>query len=240
MQNLQETSRVSQIPPDVLTDEQNSAEEKSLLEIIERLPPGSVLRLFDRSWTSYENLLEAVGEASGLRISFNRGTLKIMTLSTEHENYGRLLQMMIGILCVHLRMEILSFGSATIKKSRFQRGTEPDACFYVQRAAQIGNKIRLDFAVDPAPDVVVEIDLHHESRDKFPIYAALDVSDIWRYSSDKLEIHRLESGEYASIEQSEALPVLSAAVLTEFLNRSRTETQPKVLFAFEDWLKSQK
>ncbi len=41
-------------------------------------------------------------------------------------------------------------------------------------------------------------------------------------------------------ESSAALPILTAELLTDFLNRSRTETQSKILFAFEDWLKTQK
>ena len=112
-------------------------------EIIERLPQ-ILIYLSRANLENYVNLLEAVSEASGLRISYDTGTLEIMTLSTEHENYGRLLQMMIGNLCIHLRMEIISFGSATIKKSRFEKGTEPDACFYIQTAAQIGSRINLD------------------------------------------------------------------------------------------------
>ncbi len=192
MQNLQEI-----FPPVQMSPFSGAASEsQTLCEIIEKLPPNSHLTVHKQSWENYENLLEAVGEASGLRISYDTGVLKIMTLSTEHENYGRLLQMMIGNLCIHLRLEIISFGSATIKKSRFEKGTEPDACFYIQTAAQIGNRINLDFSVDPTPDVAVEIDLHHESLYKFPIYAALGVSEIWRYDGKTLEIHLLENGKY--------------------------------------------
>ena len=239
MQNLQEISKTPNIPPPKISETEEIGQQ-SWAEIIKNLPLDSRLTLHGRTFEDYENLLEAAPEASGLRINYAEGILEIMTLSSEHESYVRLLERMIGNFIVRRRVEILSFGSATIKKSRLMQGAEPDACFYVQTAAQIGNRIQLDFSVDPPPDVAVEIDLHHESLYKIPIYAALGVSEIWRYDGEKLEIHKLAGGEYVRQERSDALPILSAEILTDFLNRSRTETQPKILFAFEDWLKTQK
>lgn len=237
MQNLQETSQTPNIPPPSAPE--INAEEKYLLEILEKLPPNSVLKLHGQTWADYEDLLEAVGEASGWRISYDEGTLQIMTLSAEHESYAQTIIRLVSLLSVFRRIEIQFFGSATIKKSRYEKGAEPDACFYIQTATKIGNRITLDFSVDPAPDVAVEIDLHHESLYKFPIYAALGVSEVWRYDGEKLEIHLLENGKYVNREKSAALPILTAGLLTDFLNRSRTETQSKILFAFEDWLKEQ-
>ena len=108
-----------------------------------------------------------------------------------------------------------------------------------RRADEVGEPQQGEVDVGPAPDVAVEIDLHHESLYKFPIYAALGVSEVWRYDGVKLEIHELENGKYITKEKSAALPILTAELLTDFLNRSRTETQSKILFAFEDWLKEQ-
>ena len=236
MQNLQEIAQTPNAPPPNLSEEIG---RQSWAEIIEKLPPEAHLRIHGRTWEDYESLLAAAPEASGLRISFAEGVLEIMTLSTEHESYAQLITRLIDRLSAFKRTEIIFFGSATIKKSRQTRGAEPDACFYIQTAAQIGNKIRLDFNADPPPDVAVEIDLHHESTYKIPIYATLGVSEVWRYDGEKLEILKLADGEYVPQEKSDALPILSAAVLTDFLNRSRTEPQPKILFAFEDWLKTQ-
>ncbi len=236
MQNLQEVSQNPQIPPPVSENRGQAA----LFEIVEKLPPNSYLTFYEKTWEDYENLLEAVGEASGLRISFDDGDLHIMTLSTEHESYARLVQMFIGILSLQYNIEIESFGSATIKQSPTSKGTEPDACFYVQSVEKLGNSIKLDFSVDPPPDIAVEIDIHHESLYKFPIYAKLGVSEIWRYDSKKFEIHKLEKGKYKKIERSESLPVLNAKILGELLNRSREERQTQILKDFEKWLKEQK
>ncbi len=46
-----------------------------------------------------------------------------------------------------------------MKHSRWRKGSEPDACFYVQSASRIGNRVLLDFTNDPPPDIVVEVDI---------------------------------------------------------------------------------
>src|SRR5438876_11581241 len=135
-----------------------SAETAAYREVIERLPTDSTLILRGISWDDYEELLAAVGEAPGLRISYDQGTMQIMTPSSEHESYVRLIERLVDRVSSKLRIKVLSFGSATMKHSRWRKGSEPDACFYVQSASRIGNRVLLDFTNDPKPDIVVEVD----------------------------------------------------------------------------------
>ena len=211
----------------------------SWLEAVEKLPADSLLTLHHVAWHEYEDLLEQVGEASGLRISYDNGTLQVMTLSPEHENYARFFEGLMTLIRIRLRINIRSFGSTTMKTQQRAKGTEPDACFYVQSAAAIGNRAQLDFTTDPPPDVAVEVDLHHQSLNKFPIYAALGVPEVWRYDGQQLTIHLLQESDYVAAPQSQALPLLSAQLLTEFLTRVRAEGDFQASLAFDEWLQSQ-
>ena len=205
-------------------------------DLIEGLPPDSTLVMRNVRWEEYEELLEEIGEASGLRSSYDQGTLQIMTLSPEHEGLVDLIQDMVRLLSMRLRIKVLSFGSATMKKRRNERGSEPDACFYVQSADMIGKNQRIDFSNDPPPDIVVEVDVHHDSRSRFPIYAALGVPELWRYDERALTVYLLQEGQYVEAESSLALPMLTSHVLSEFLVRSQGEDQYEILLAFEGWL----
>ena len=207
-------------------------------EILDRLPADSTLTLRNVSWQEYEILLESLIEASGLRVSYDQGILQIVTLSPEHESYSRLIEKLVDRLSARLRIRVLSFGSSTMRRMERRKGAEPDACFYVQSAAAIGNKIQLDFASDPPPDIVVEIDVAHDSLAKFPSYAALGVPEIWRYDGKALTIYRLHEDEYRNVESSLALPMLTAGILTGFINQRRQKDQYDVLLAFEEWLES--
>lgn len=225
--------------PETKMSTQLISQAEAIVEMIDRMPPDSVLIQHGISWNDYEELLRAVGEAPGLHISYDEGTLQIMSPSSKHENCAILIGRLVDRLSIHQRIKVLFYGSTTIKKRREQKGAEPGACFYVQTANAVGTKEQIDFNIDPPPDVVVEIDLHHDSISKFPIYAAFGVPELWRYDGNVLTIYHLREGQYQLAEASQSLPLLTGSVLTEFLARSPKEDQYDILLAFEEWLKAQ-
>lgn len=215
-----------------------TTEALTYLGMVSQMPEDTVVTCHNVSWEDYEELLDQVGEASGLRISFDCGTLQVMTLSSEHEKYTRFIERIVSTISLRLRIRTVSFGSTTIKKRRTGKGGEPDACFYVQSADAIGNRLDLDFETDPAPDIVVEVDVHHDSQPKLPIYAALGVREIWRYDGREMAIYHLRHGDYVKAESSLSLPMLPSRVLTEYLTRLRNEGELDAILAFDHWLQS--
>jgi Uma2 family endonuclease len=207
-------------------------------DIVSQMPAGAVETFHDVTWDEYEELLEQVGESHWLRISYNDGILKVMSLSLEHETYAEFIKGLVRVLSLRLRINIRFSGSTTMRKKKKSKGNEPDAGFYIQNAAVIGNRLHLDFAVDPAPDVVVEIDIHHDSTDNYPIYAALGVPEIWRYDGLEATIYQLKENSYVEINASKALPVISSGILTEYLARMREEGEFAAITAFDEWLQS--
>jgi Uma2 family endonuclease len=93
-----------------------SATATNWLELVERLPEDAEIKLHNVSWDDYEELLEQVGEARGLRISYDERTLRILTLSSEHENDVRFFEKLIAILSLRMRLNIRSFGSSTMRQ----------------------------------------------------------------------------------------------------------------------------
>jgi len=210
----------------------------NIYDVVSQMSDGAVETFHNVTWDEYEELLEQVGEARGLRISFNNRTLKVMSLSLEHETYADFIKRLVSVLSLRLRINIRFSGSATMRKKKKSKGNEPDAGFYVQTASVIGNRLDLDFAVDPPPDVVVEIDIHHDSTDNYPIYAALGVPEIWRYDGWQAAIYHLKGNEYVEVEASLALPMITPAILSEYLTRMRQEGEFAAIIAFDEWLQS--
>ena len=206
--------------------------------IVSQLPPDTSVVFHNVSWEEYEELLDQVGDANWLRISFNDGTLKVMSPSSFHEKYADFIKSMVTVVMLRLRINILFFGSTTIRKRKKSKGKEPDACFYVQTADVIGHRINLDFAVDPPPDVVVEIDIHHDSIDSFQLYSALGVPEIWRYDGQEMTIYHLRQDEYQIAEASSALPMLTGSILADYLARMRQDGEFAAIIAFDEWLQS--
>ena len=208
--------------------------------IVKKLPEKADVTFGNTTWNDYETLIKEVGEASHLRISYTQGNLKIMTLSTLHEFYSALVQTLLTHLSFRRKTKILYYKSATMKVTKELKGVEPDGCFYVQTADKLPNKLRIDFSKDPMPDIILEVDIYHDSKSKFEIYSAFGIKEIWRYDGKKFEIYELKKNkQYKEIKQSKSLPILTAKVLTDFLNQSDEKDQYEILLSFEEWLNKQ-
>ena len=202
---------------------------------------GRAILLNDISWNEYETFLDDFAERAGWRLAYDGGKLEIMPPLMEHETPSRSIEIFVRAYCEHFDLILESAGSTTYRRKLKKKGVEPDACFYVQTANKIiGKKETLDPKNYPVPDIAVEIDITHGSLDKFPIYAALEVPEVWIYDGEKVSFYELEAENYHQISHSRALPLLAAEKLTEFLGMSRTQGQTLALKNFRGWLKEQK
>jgi Uma2 family endonuclease len=208
------------------------------LDAIVHLPPGSKLTLYEVSWQQYEQLLSQLGDAASPRISYDNGRLDVMSPSTKHEKLKNLLHDLVLILSDELDLDVLSLGSATLKVEPKGKGVEADDCFYVQRAGEVGEKDQLDLRSDPPPDLVLEIDITHESSSKFPIYAALGVPEIWRCDGAEFSIWQLTGQTYVPVSRSLAFPIVTVQDLAGFFSRSQTQGRKLARQHFRAWIRS--
>ncbi len=208
------------------------------LEAIEHLPDGAMLRLERITWNEYEQLLEELIEHPGLRISYDKGRVEIISPTYEHEMYKGFCTSMARILSKELGVPVETAGATTYKSKQLMKGSEPDESFYVQHARAIIGKRQIDLSVDPPPDVVVEIDITSESLGKFPIYAAFGVPEIWRYNGEHAQIYHLVNQSYIEAARSLAFTCLTAQALTDFIEQSKTEGQSAALAAFRQWVRT--
>jgi Uma2 family endonuclease len=176
--------------------------------------------LYNVGWDTYERLLRDHANTSAPRFTYDRGTLEIMSPLPEHERLNRAIQLLLPVIAEETGVEIYSLGSTTFNREDLQRGFEPDSCFYVQNAARVWGKDRIDLRVDPAPDLVVEIDITHPSIDKLSIYAQIGVGEVWLYDGERFEMLLLEGGRYTASPQSGVFPALRPDALAALLPAS--------------------
>jgi Uma2 family endonuclease len=217
-----------------------SVHTSDVIEAALHLPAGGKLTLYGVGWDEYEQLLDRLGEATHVRTGYDNGRLEIMTPSARHENYKGLLHDLLLILSDELDQEIISYGSVTLKIERRRKGAEADDCFYIEHAALMADKDQLDLATDPPPDLVIEIDLTHDSSAKLAIYAGLGVPEIWRYDGDRFSLWRLTENEYAATPFSPAFPFLTAEHLAEFAVNCEARGRKAARDAFRAWIRATK
>ncbi|HWB13649.1 MAG TPA: Uma2 family endonuclease [Pirellulales bacterium] len=189
------------------------------------------------AWDTYLGLLKARGEGV-VRLTYHRGVLEIMTLSQLHERLSRLLHQFVKILTQEHGWEVASAGSTTMHAEERASGVEADESYYIRHEEIVREREEYDPAVDPPPDLVVEIDLSSSSSRRMLVYAELGVPELWRYDGEHLAFKSLgDDGQYHTIERSLSFPGLRSVELEPFLKRRGALGENALEREFREWLR---
>jgi Uma2 family endonuclease len=200
-------------------------------------PTDEIINLSGISWETYETLLEELNNRR-LRLTYNRGTLEIMAPSPEHELSKEVLGRFVETIAEELAVQIYPLGSTTFKRPEIS-GAEPDKCFYIYNIDAVRGKKRLDLNEDPAPDLVLEIDVTSSSQNRLQVYADLGVREVWIYNGEFLAIQQLQNGTYITSQSSQFfanLPILEIAI---FLQQAGQKDYLELVKEFRNWVRSQ-
>jgi Uma2 family endonuclease len=192
------------------------------------------------SWDTYERLLAEHEGESGTRFTYDSGILEILVPSARHEKPNRLLASLVEVLAEEMALNIESLGSTTLKRPDLLKGFEPDSCFYIQHADAMRDNEEIDLTVDPLPDLVIKIDITSPSLDKFPLYAAVGVLEVWRYDGTHVTIYRLAGERYVEVTHSVVLPLLANEHATRFLEERKQTPSTVWLRAVRAWARDQR
>ena len=203
-------------------------------------PAESRVLLHNVSWETYESLLTDLEDCSAPRLTYDRGELEIMSPEAKHGAINEAVKVLVSVLCEEWKLDVHALGSTTYKRKIFKRGFEPDSCFYFRNAAHVRGKDRLDLAVDPPPELVVEIEITNSAIKKFPLFAKLGVPEVWRYEGQQVAIHLLKGEAYFQQAHSGILPRLTGEAITRFLDKSRTLDRPTWLRQVRKWARAAK
>ena len=199
-------------------------------------PTVEIIHLSGISWETYETLLEELSDRR-LRLTYNRGNLEIMAPSPEHERFKKVAGRFVETLAEELDIRIEPLGSTTFKRPKLS-GAEPDECFYIYNIDAVRGKKRLDLNEDPAPDLVVEIDVTSSSYNRLQVYADLGVAEVWIYNGESLVIQQLQNGTYITSQTSQFFPDLPIPDIAGFLQQAETTDYLELVKAFRNWLRS--
>jgi Uma2 family endonuclease len=164
--------------------------------------------------------------------------LEITAPSYEHESVKGHLALLVNALAEEFDIDVTGAGSTTFRREDLAKGFEPDECFYIRHAELVRGKKQIDLTNDPPPDLVIEIDITSPSLSKFPIFAALGIPEVWRYDGVRVTIFTLAGNEYVERPESIALPKVTSAILTEFLDASRQVKRTAWLRQVRTWARS--
>lgn len=190
------------------------------------------------SWSLYQQILTELGDSRGTRLAYDNGRLEIMSPSDSHEHVKTIVARLIEAYADAAGVDIEGLGSWTLNREDQNKGIEPDECYYVQSFPAIAQKKRLDLAVDPPPDLAIEVEITSSSLPKQPIYAALGVGEIWRFDGKRYRIfRRTAEGAYVESHQSGCFPDLPIDEVNRFVRIGLESRQPAAVRALREWMK---
>ena len=191
------------------------------------------------SWQEYGKFLEAIGE-NHVRVTYDRGSIELMSPQPIHEVYKMLFGALFTVLMEELDIPMKALGSTTFRREEAQAGLEPDQCYYFASAFRVRSWWTFDLAIDPPPDVAIEVDNTSSSLDRMHVYAGLRIPEVWRFDGERLEVHRLQpDGNYEIVPRSVELPFVPLDEIPALLHRSMECQEDRALLrGLRDWVRT--
>lgn len=179
-----------------------------------QLPPGAVVRL-PATWQDYQLLSQQRGDNAVPHIKYRTGKVLLMAPLPEHGRNANLIADIVKVLLDHFGREYEAFTPITMELPE-SSGIEPDYCFYIDNWEVIAGKKRINWSVDPPPDLVLEVDV--TSYTDFNDYLPYRVPEVWLLRGDQIAIYRLQDDGYSLQTSSEYFPNVNLqAVVAECL-----------------------
>jgi Uma2 family endonuclease len=178
-------------------------------------------------WTDYQLLLEKRGDHSLPRIKFRPGEILFTSPMPQHGRDANGLADVVKVLLEHLGCDYVAFMPITLALPETS-GVEPDYCFYIKNHTAIAGKDRITWGVDPAPDLVIEVDV--TSFTDIADYAPYQVPEVWLWKQQQLLIYHWSSNGYQLQPTSRYCPKLNVSQLTaDYLQIARNQSTSAAL-----------
>jgi Uma2 family endonuclease len=194
--------------------------------------------LYGIRWETYEALLGDLTHR-GPRLTYDEGSLQIMTPLFRHENYAEVLGRLVDIIAEELDIDYRAAGSTTFKRKKRKKGFEADRSYYVQHVAAVEGKMTIDLKTDPPPDLIIEVDITSSSIDNLSVYGGLGVPEVWRYDGEQFQVwRRKRDGTYRRATTSAAFPALPVAKVLALLDEVATMSGLRITRAIRAWVRA--
>jgi len=193
------------------------------------------------SWQQYVAIGDILLNYPRLRMTYDRGTLEFMTTSSEHERLKKCLSRMLESLVEAFGLELATAGNMTFRREDLERGLEPDDCFWIAHEAQMRTRAAWDPSRDPAPDLVLEIEISRSALNRLSLYASLGVAEVWRCDGDTIRVHVLQpDGSYHLSDTSPTFPGIPPLEVLVFLRAKENLGYLGMIRAFQEWVRQRR
>jgi Uma2 family endonuclease len=172
-------------------------------------------------WSTYVVLRDTV-DSPGVRMTYLKGALEILTTSRAHEVDKKQISRLFELFCLERDIPLYGYGSMALRREEKKRGLEADECYRRDRDGEV-------------PDLALEVIVSSPLLDKLEVYRGLGVREVWIYRSGRFEVHALRDDRYERVPASVVFPEVGLAVIARHV---AMPDQHAALRAFRDELRA--
>jgi len=214
----------------------------TLAELVENPPATTVADrmhfVFENvSWNYYKQTSEYLERAGQhARVTFDNGRMEIMTTTGWHEGIKTAVARLLEHYSFVRDIPIHGYGNLTFEREDLLQAMEPNECYCIARKIVLDDSGHLDLVNGPPLDLVIEVEVTRSAIPKRPMYAKVGVPELWAVKFNRLEVLRLENGEYVPAGGSRYFPDLNLAEFLRFVKLT-IQDQHQGVKAFDAWLR---
>jgi Uma2 family endonuclease len=188
-------------------------------------------------WDGYQSLQRMVGDQP-VRLTYDRGDVELMSPLLKHERRKSLLGQFVRILARELHIPVMPTGSTTWSSEDLDKGLEADESFYLGDLERIADPDDVDLAIDPPPDLAIEIEITHSALDRIGIFGALRVPELWRFNGKTLRVLLIqEDGSYYDSPASAVFPDVPMDEIARFATKEGIRDENAYLDECSAWVR---
>ena len=151
-----------------------------MAQLLQTPQPQSATLIHHVSWQQLEEIDAALSKFGRFRLAYLDGTLEIMPVSTDHEDFKKTIAILLEAYMRAAGIRFYGRGGPTLATQEQDARKEPDESY------NIGTR-------KPHPELVIEVVFTSGGVDKLEIYRKLGVTEVWFWEDGSLAIYILES-----------------------------------------------
>jgi Uma2 family endonuclease len=185
----------------------------------------------DVDWPFYQEISRRL-EGRGAFVTYYKGRLEVVTTSLLHELTSGLIAIMISVMAEEADIPMMAAKRSTLDREDLDEGTEPDESFYIANELRMRGRTKIDLAVDPPPDLAIEVEVTRRLGARRNIYRDLGVPEIWVYGAAGLQVQIRQDGNYVDVASSPTFPLVASQEMTECIRAGLKQDQTAFTKAF--------
>lgn len=197
------------------------------------------------NWQKLQELVQELGAARQVQLTYDRGKLEMMTPLEEHDRCNRLIESLLLVVADEAGYDLASPGTIVLSHPERGQAIQPTACYYLDELPEGAGRLELNLMQMAPPDIAIDVLIREGSMKRLGIFATLQIPEVWQYTTTvgdnalkgKLNIWQWTEQGYLASDRSLIFPFLPIEKVMEFLSESETLGLAKALTLLRSWAK---